>query len=146
MSGNRIDTYLTYLLARAHRRLHSGLEAELHKDELTVEQWRVLEVLGDREGRSMGMLAELVLMNHPALTKMADRMVVNGLIHRAPDPQDQRRVLVYVTDRGAAIYERAKRRIDAYELQLESALGKSKSAALRALLEDLIAEKEEVTV
>ena len=91
MDANRIDTNLTYLLARAHRRLHSGLETELQKDELTVEQWRVLEVLSDREGRSMGTLAELVLMNHPALTKMADRMVVNGLIHRAPDPQDQRR-------------------------------------------------------
>ncbi len=94
----------------------------------------------------MGALAELVLMNHPALTKMADRMVVNGLIHRAPDPQDQRRVLVYVTDRGAALYERARNRVDAHEFQLETTLGKSKSAALRALLEDLIAEKEDVAV
>ncbi len=146
MNGNRIDTYLTYLLARAHRRLHSGLETELQKDELTVEQWRVLEVLSDRQGRSMGSLAELVLMNHPALTKMADRMVINGLIHRAPDPQDQRRVLVYVTDRGTAHYERARHRADAHELQVEAALGKSKSAALRALLEDLIAEKEDAVV
>lgn len=146
MDANRIDTNLTYLLARAHRRLHSGLETELQKDELTVEQWRVLEVLSDREGRSMGTLAELVLMNHPALTKMADRMVVNGLIHRAPDPQDQRRVLVYLSDRGAAHHERALHRASAHELQLETALGKSKSAALRALLEDLIAEKEDLAV
>ncbi|MVA99810.1 MarR family transcriptional regulator [Nitratireductor sp. CAU 1489] len=132
-----IETYLTYQLARAHRRLHAELDERLQAENISVEQWRVLEILADRAGRSMGSLAELVLMNHPALTKLADRMVASGLIHRVADPDDQRRVLVHATDRGLAIHARLRPIVDTHGRRIEETFGASKAAALRALLEDL---------
>ncbi|MDN2567978.1 MarR family transcriptional regulator [Aquibium sp. A9E412] len=137
MARNSISNSLSYHVARAHRRLHADLDQRLHEEGVTVEQWRVLDVLSDRQGRAMGELAEQVLMNHPALTKLADRMVANGLIHRVTDPQDQRRVLVHVTSRGTAIHARLKRRAEEHERAVEDRLGASKAAALKALLEDL---------
>lgn len=144
MTKSTIETYLSYLVARAHRQLHGELEAAMQQEGMTVEQWRVLEVLSGRTGRSMGELAELVLMNHPALTKLADRMVASGLIHRVADPQDQRRVLVHRTDRGAALFDRLKRKADEHNVRVEKSFGASKAAALRALLEDLVAERNEL--
>lgn len=134
---------LSYLIAGAHRRLYAKLEHVLQQEGLTVEQWRVLETLRERDGCSMGDLAELVLMNHPALTKLADRMVASGLIHRVADTSDQRRVLVHNTERGNAFFQRVERKVDAHNKQLEYAIGSSKAAALRALLEDLAREELE---
>jgi len=136
---------LSFLIAGAHRRLYARLEQVLQREGLTVEQWRVLEALSRRDGCSMGELAELVLMNNPALTKLADRMVANGFIHRVPDTSDQRRVLVYNTDRGNAFFERVAGKVAAHNTRLEHMIGTTKAAALRALLEDLAREELEET-
>jgi DNA-binding MarR family transcriptional regulator len=98
----------------------------------------MLEVLSDRQGRSMGEIAEIVLMNHPALTKMTDKMVARGLVHRAPDPADQRRVVVYITDIGLELAERVKDRVDGQNSVLEENLGPRKTAELRKLLGQII--------
>ena len=68
---------LTYLIAKLHRFTHGELEGRLQEHGASVEQWRVLEHLTRHDGCSMGELANNVLMNHPALTKMTDRMVSN---------------------------------------------------------------------
>jgi len=141
MSESPISNYLAYLVAQAHRRLHVDLQRSLQEEGAQVEQWRVLEVLSDGRGRSMGDLADLVLMNHPTLTKMTDRMVAKGLVHRAPDPDDQRRVLVYITDLGLELFERIKSRVDTQNNALEDHLGEREVAALRQLLERVIAHE-----
>lgn len=143
MSRPTIEDYLAFAVAQAHRQLHNDLETEMQKEGMSVEQWRVLETLSDRAGRSMGELAESVLMNHPALTKLIDRMVASGLVHRVADPGDQRRVLVHMTDRGRAILTRLKRRAEEHNDSVEQAFGSSKAAALRALLQDLVAGRRE---
>ena len=80
--------YVPYLLAQAHRNIHLGLEKILKREGVQVEHWRILDVIHDEKGYSMGELAELVLMNHPALTKMMDKMVAKGLV---PPPPGSRR-------------------------------------------------------
>jgi DNA-binding MarR family transcriptional regulator len=138
VSEQPISQYLAYLVAHAHRRLHVDLERSLQEEGVHVEQWRMLEVLSDRQGRSMGEIAEIVLMNHPALTKMTDKMVARGLVHRAPDPADQRRVVVYITDIGLELAERVKDRVDGQNSVLEENLGPRKTAELRKLLGQII--------
>lgn len=138
MPEQPISQYLAYLVAHAHRRLHVDLERSLQEEGVHVEQWRMLEVLSDRQGRSMGEIAEIVLMNHPALTKMTDKMVARGLVHRAPDPADQRRVVVYITDLGLELAERVKDRVDGQNSALEENLGPRKTAELRKLLGQII--------
>lgn len=138
MTERSINGNLAYLVAQTHRKLHGDLDRELQSEGVSVEQWRVLEVLSERNGVSMGEIAELVLMNHPTLTKMTDRMVARGLVHRAPDPQDQRRVLVYITDLGSELFARIRRHVDQHNSQLEEHLGQKGSAALRKLLETVI--------
>jgi len=133
-----IRDYLAYLVAQTHRKLHGDLERNLQSEGVSVEQWRMLEVLNDRQGRSMGEIADLVLMNHPALTKMTDRMVARGLVHRAPDPEDQRRVLVYVTDFGLELVERVRDHVEDQNSILEEHLGQKGSATLRKLLGSVI--------
>ena len=124
--------------------MHGELEAVLQSEGMTVEQWRVLYCLEDKGGQPMGELAQQVLMNHPALTKLADRMVANGHIYRVVDPNDQRRVLVHISDTGRSALERLQRLETRHSHDIEEAFGASKSAALKALLEDLAESRREL--
>jgi len=129
--------YVPYLLAQAHRNIHLGLEKILKREGVQVEHWRILDVIHDEKGYSMGELAELVLMNHPALTKMMDKMVAKGLVHRLPDPEDQRRMLVFITDQGINLFSRLKAHVDRYNQEIYTKLGSQKLNQLKEILQDL---------
>jgi DNA-binding MarR family transcriptional regulator len=133
-----ISQYLAYLLASANRRMHIGLVQSISNEEVTEEQWRILQVLSDEQGLSMGNLAELVLLNHPALTKNIDKLVSRGLVHRSADISDSRKVLVYITDLGLETVARLKKSVDAHHGVIEDELGSRKTVQLKRLLENFI--------
>ncbi|MDB5943290.1 MAG: transcriptional regulator, MarR family [Ramlibacter sp.] len=116
-----------------------GMTQSIGAQDMTEEHWRILHSLSDERGRSMGELAEEVLMNHPALTKNIDRLVAQGLVHRAADPSDNRKVLVFITDRGMVQTSLLTHGVDAHHSAIEEALGKRKTQQLKRLLEELIA-------
>lgn len=140
MPDQNISEYLAYLLASAHRRMRVGLSQSIASEDVTEEQWRILQVLSDEQGRSMGELAEVVLMNHPALTKNIDKLVSRGLVQRAADAHDSRKVLVYVSDLGLETVTRLKKSVDAHHGVIEEALGARKTEQLKKLLKAFIDE------
>lgn len=140
MADQDITQYLAYLLASAHRHMKIGLSQSLGDEDFTEEHWRILHVLSDQAGRSMGQLAEQVLMNGPALTKNIDRLVSRGLVQRAADEVDNRRVWVFISDLGLEVVGRLKERVNAHHQTIEEALGPRKTSQLKKLLEHLIAE------
>jgi DNA-binding MarR family transcriptional regulator len=138
MNEPPITNYLAYLLAQANRQMSAQLADALAEEGVQIEHWRILEVLSDEHGRSMGELAELVLMNHPALTKTIDRMVSSGFVHRRADAQDSRRVLVYITDHGAELVGRLKECVDQHHQSIDAAVGAKKAEQLKKLLGEFI--------
>ena len=138
MPDHEISKYLAYLLASASRQMRLGLAQSIADEEVTEEHWRILQVLSDEQGRSMGELAALVLLNHPALTKNIDKLVSRGLVQRAADPRDSRRVLVYISDTGLETVGRLKKSVDAHHDTIEEALGPRKTSQLKKLLENFI--------
>jgi MarR family transcriptional regulator, organic hydroperoxide resistance regulator len=140
MPDQDLSQYLAFLLASAHRHMRIGLTNSIDDAESSEEHWRILHVLSDEQGQSMGDLAERVLMNGPALTKNIDKLVSRGLVQRAADAQDNRKVLVFISDRGLKTVARLRQRVDAHHDNLEGALGPRKTAQLKKLLESFIAE------
>ena len=138
MPEQDLSQYLSYLMASASRQMRVGLSQSLLEDDCTEEQWRILHVLSDEQGKTMGDLAERVLMNGPALTKCIDKLVSRGLVQRAADALDSRRVLVFISNRGLKVAHRTGQRVDAHHQSLEEALGPRKTAQLKKLLEAFI--------
>ncbi len=144
MPDQDISDYLAYLLASAHRRMHLGLAQSVATEGVSEEQWRILQVLSDEQGRSMGELAAQVLMNHPALTKSIDRLVGRKLVQRAADAMDSRKVRVYVSDLGLEMVGRLKKSVDAHHGAVEGAMGPRKVEQLKRLLKNFIQESAAV--
>lgn len=97
---NPFDSHLSYALAAAHRMVSQSLNARLKKHSIQIEAWRVMECL-DADGKiTMGELAKRALLNPPALSKLVDRMVSDGLVHRQISPTDQRQINLLLTPLG----------------------------------------------
>jgi len=91
-----ISEHIAYLLAQANRQVEKKLDDEFRAEGVPVEQWRILSLLTEKNGRSMSNLTRAALLNHPTLTKMIDRMVSDALVYRRADPADGRRVLIFI--------------------------------------------------
>ena len=132
-----ISQYLFYDLAAAHRKLHTSLNMKLKALGVQVETWRVLETLGSGEHHTMGELAEIVLMNPPTLTKLVDRMVANGLVHRQLAPEDHRRVRLVLTDAGLELVGKIRRQVEVQNEDIVERLGEENARLVQEALRSL---------
>jgi DNA-binding MarR family transcriptional regulator len=131
---------LQTLLSEASRKATADLERVLRPKGIPVEYWRVLEVLADENGRSMSALADALSMRLPTLSKLVDRLVADALVQRAADPQDLRRVLVYISDPGLQLVTALRDKVRRQRSALEASLGEEHGAALKRLLAAFIGE------
>jgi len=79
-----------------------------------------------------------VLLNHPTLTKMIDRMVSDALVYRVQDPTDRRKVLMFVSDRGKVLCKRLNSLAMSQEQHILENYGDKPTSELKRLLESLI--------
>ncbi|HEV7575906.1 MAG TPA: MarR family transcriptional regulator [Caldimonas sp.] len=135
---NRFDPHLGLLLERAGRVVGERLDRAFGRDGVTADHWRVLRLLADGEGHTMGEIAERLQMNPPTLTKLVDRMVGKSLVQRAADPEDSRRVLVYATDAGFGLLNELQGKVDQHHAALQALLGDRNARQLERLLTTLI--------
>ena len=103
---------LAQALSRAERSVTRQLGCAVEAEGCTVEQWRILLLLADGHGHPMSEIAEFALIPAPSLTRLIDRMVTDGLVHRRADERDRRRVRVHLTRRGRALHRRLGERLE----------------------------------
>lgn len=134
----RMKDQLAYMIASINRQLEAELEERLRPGGVPIEQYRILEVLDASEPAAMGEIATQSLIEAPTLTKIVDKMVAEGLVYRAPDPNDRRRVLILTAPGGKALFKRLRGVSTAQEQRIVDLLESDKAAALRDLLRELI--------
>ena len=132
--SNPISGYLSYALAAAHRNVHLNLTRQLKELGVQIETWRILETLNDDQGYTMGQLAEIVLMNPPALTKLVDRMVSDGLVQRKISDEDQRSIKLILTDVGLDMVAKIRHHVEDEDRIMLSRLGPRKAKQLQQAL------------
>lgn len=137
-----VDNYLPYLLARASHLVSRQFHAQLPPKGVAVPVWRVLATLSDGDGMTIGALADIVLFKQPTLTKVVDRLEGDGLVERRSDPEDRRRVLVFITPRGRTLIDGLLADAKQHEAQVLSGYTVAEEAALKQVLRTLIARCE----
>jgi MarR family transcriptional regulator, organic hydroperoxide resistance regulator len=81
---------------------------ELLKDlEITYPQYLVMLVLWERDGLTVGEIAEQVFLDSPTVTPLLKRLEAAGLVSRDRSPQDERQVLITLTPAGRGLRQRA---------------------------------------
>ena len=133
-SPGRVSEGLVELLTVTQRRLARGLTAVLAEDDATLEGYRLLGSLAGPGGRSMGELVTALHLPAPTLTRLVDAAVDAALAYRLPDPDDGRKVVVHLSERGRDRLSRLDAMVRAHESALATSLGSDRVADLvRAL-------------
>lgn len=101
LTGVEMSAWRGFL--EAHRRVTDVLESELReREDLPLAWYDVLVQLSESPTRSLRMqeLADAILLSKSGLTRLVDRMEDDGLVERAPCPDDRRGIMAVLTDAG----------------------------------------------
>lgn len=106
---------------------------------LTEPQWRVLRVLWERDGVTLGELAGLTLIPAPSLVGVVDRLSAGGLVERRRSDVDRRMVSVSATDAGRALEREVMPRVEETYAALRASVDREAWRGLMAGLEAVAA-------
>jgi MarR family transcriptional regulator, transcriptional regulator for hemolysin len=95
-----------YLLGRASRSVDRAWLASLRDHGVTIAQWQVLAILREYDGARVGQLARMSGTEQPVASRVVDQMERDGLVRRAPAPDDRRAVEIWLTRSGRALFTR----------------------------------------
>lgn len=111
VSPEDIDALLAAARALVAIAVASVTEME---DQLPLTQFRALVVLVDEGPINATVLAAKLGINPSSVTRLADRLIADGMLRRAQNPLDRREVLLAVTAPGRRTVEQvlARRRAD----------------------------------
>lgn len=131
------DSHLSYALAAAHLAVNRSLGERLKKHQIRIEACRVMECLDAGERLTMGELAKRALINPPTLSKLVDRMVSEGLVHRQIATEDQRQINLLLTSLGRMRMEQARKDVEEQDKALTTKLDEKDGEVLLKLLAKL---------
>ena len=96
--------YAVYAAGMTIQRLYKPL---LDRMGLTYPQYLVLNLLWREDQQMVGRLAEQLALEPSTLTPLLKRLEAAGIVRRVRNPQDERQVIVALTEKGATLEREA---------------------------------------
>lgn len=108
-SPDEVARLLTQVANRLSRSLRQQLRHECEEPRVTMPQMRVLHMASEGHP-TLTDVAHSLRVTRPTATRLVDGLVQRGWIERRPDPEDRRRIRLYVTEAGLDV----QRRVEAF--------------------------------
>ena len=77
-----------------------------HQAGLSVDQWVVLKQISENNGSSQVEIGSSTVKDAPTTTRIIDQLVGKNLVSKQLDPEDRRRYMVFVTEKGRQLIAR----------------------------------------
>ncbi|AMM93759.1 MULTISPECIES: MarR family winged helix-turn-helix transcriptional regulator [Peribacillus] len=107
MKSKMLENQLCFLLYASSREMTKKYKPLLDKLEVTYPQYLVLLLLWEQDTLTVKKLGELLALDSGTLTPMLKRMEQNGLIVRERSIEDERSVMIKLTEKGLGLQEEA---------------------------------------
>ncbi len=107
---------------------------------LSHVQYNILRILrgAGESGVSHTSIMQRIAIGAPDVTRLIDRLEERGLVRRARDSEDRRRVLHRIEPRGADLLDRVGPELSILHDRIEAAMPASRMRRLVALCEEVI--------
>ncbi len=102
----QVEAQVGHLLRRAHQRATAIFLVEIGADDVTPTQFAALVKLRDEGTLSQNHLGRLTAMDRATILGVIRRLAERGLIERAADPNDQRRMVLSLSPAGRRLVDR----------------------------------------
>lgn len=134
----RLPSYLPYRLSVVSNKA-SGLIARAYQARfgLTIQEWRIIAVLGAGQALTAQGLCEATAMDKVTVSRAIRRLDQRGLVARRTNQTDKRASDVTLTGEGEAIYAEVAPLALRYEQAMVDGLSEAERAQLMGLLAKL---------
>ncbi|MGB1091409.1 MAG: homoprotocatechuate degradation operon regulator HpaR [Oceanobacter sp.] len=134
----KFDDSIPLKLLKARESTMAFFRPILQEIGLTEQQWRVIRALNEYEELESKQLAELCCILSPSLTGIINRLESNGYLNRRKSTEDQRRILVSLTDKSKQMFADVSPRLEQRYAEMTSQLSTEKMELLKELLDEII--------
>jgi DNA-binding MarR family transcriptional regulator len=131
---------LGYLLKHASLELTALTDAALSPLGIDSKDFGALRMLARREPSSQLQVAQSLGIDRTSMVSLLDALEGKGLVSRRPDPNDRRRNVVELTDRGAQTWTDGEAAYREAERTFLAPVGRRDADDLRTTLRTLLAD------
>ncbi len=133
----KFDDSIPLKLLKAREATMSFFRPELQSIPLTEQQWRVIRALVEHDELESKQLADLCCILSPSLTGIISRLEQQDYIRRRRSPEDQRRVLISLTDKAKQMFKSVSPALEARYQEITNQFSKKNMQQLAELLDQL---------
>jgi DNA-binding MarR family transcriptional regulator len=138
MSASTAPAAGMFSLLHAANSVESYVDAKLSAVGLSIPKLAALQRLVEAgDSLPLGQLAERLACVKSNVTQLVDRLEADGLVTRAPDPNDRRSRLAVITDAGRQAYREGSQLQQDAERHLFAGLSADDAARLGEIIEKL---------
>ena len=101
----RITDYPMHYFAAIQRQNQLNLARALRGFGLSVPMWRALAALHQKDGQTIGEIAQLAVLDRSSLGRLLDDMAKDGLVEREKLPDDRRALAIKLSAAGRKKFE-----------------------------------------
>lgn len=105
----RITDYPMHYFAAIQRQNQLNLARALREVGVSVPMWRAMAALRQKDGQTIGELAQLTVLDRSSLGRLLDEMARERLVEREPLPDDRRALVVSLSTKGRRTFEAARK-------------------------------------
>ncbi|BDD00509.1 MarR family transcriptional regulator [Persicobacter psychrovividus] len=137
----KLDNQLCFPLYATSRLIVRAYQPFLNKLNLTYPQYLVLMVLWEEDAQPVNDIAKKLILNTNTITPLLKRMETLGLISRTKSSEDERKVIVLLSEKGKAMKEDALKIPEELKASLKvEEIPQAEMIALKQTLQAFIAQ------
>ena len=125
-------------LLRAREAVMRRFRPHLASHGFSEQQWRIMRALADAGQMEIGALSDECQIHAASLSRMLPKLARAGLISRKNHKDDQRRVVVSITQKGRKAFRTAAPESEVIYAAMEREIGAQKLRDLYRLLDEVI--------
>lgn len=129
-----LDHYLPYLINRAGVSLATHFGGVLRRAGISLQDWRVLAALRERDGQRLTELAAHTCIEVSTLSRLVGGLEAQGMVSRERDAEDARAITIRLSATGAALTEALTPAAETLERTALAGLSLAEAEQLKALL------------
>jgi len=104
----KLDNQLCFPIYAASRLIIRSYQPYLDKLDITYPQYLVMLVLWEKDGLTVNAISKRLILNTNTITPLLQRMENQNLILRNRSTEDERSVLISLTQKGKDLQEKAE--------------------------------------
>nr|WP_281662981.1 homoprotocatechuate degradation operon regulator HpaR [Paraburkholderia fungorum] len=134
---------LPMLLLRAREKMMERFRPLITAHGLTEQQWRVIRALNEHGPMEPRHISDICTISSPSMAGVLARMESMELVTKERFAEDQRRVLVSLTDTSVELVRVISKDLEAHYRELERKVGSEIVERVYRAVDDLLAGLEE---